>query len=57
MNSRRISRTESRQTRTRKSLQSKRSAEQQVRRVARKNQPEWGILLTGDELLKMIRGS
>jgi hypothetical protein len=57
MNSRRISRTESRQARTRKSLQSKRSAEQQVRRVARKNQPEWGILLTGDELLKMIRGS
>ena len=54
MNSRRISRTESRQASTRRNRRIKNSVEQQVRRAARKSQPEWGTLLTADELFKMI---
>jgi len=54
MSSRRISRTESRQASTRRNLRNKKSAEQQVRRAARKRQPEWDTLLTADELLKML---
>jgi len=57
MSSRRISRTESRQAGTRRSLQNKRSTERQVRRAARKNQPEWDTLLTVDELFAIIRGA
>ena len=53
-NTRRISPTESRQARTRKARRTRNAVEQQVRRAARKRQPEWDTLLTADELFKMI---